>query len=1650
MDTSKHKGPILAVIPKVIGTMNWLNKLDDVLENVRSSSRHGTDAGTSDPLGNPNEDGDNNSSSSSSEEEAPQRRLAKPSTPGVPGMPGRVRRQRPTPTSTPTTTKMDGQRYPGSLKRTTMPQPGKPVAKRRLPHRQRDEESSSSPSSLHNESGEQADAPIVPALRNESLPSKPLRPTAVSSAVSAPSQQHTAKPTTAVIQTKPPPAVESVVDTVLQFAVDAAVRDHLGERSPASAEKERPVDAESKKEQASVVAATEEITETGVRQDSVSEPVEQSVIVEKKPTVEATDSAVVVIPSKEGKESPVPSGNDAQKEPEKESEREQIQEGAIVVEHLVDQKETRIAPNTESRDTPTEKEPPASPLLLQQTMTNGATQINTSELSPILGDKSGEPACTEMNTDKDPEPAAVMQHLDTPVMENTAIVEEPTLPPMPVLTKHKETTAASVFRNVGSTTGSDAARVTKTNDTEEDITPEKPPAADGTLDHVSSRDEFDAASVKSSWTEEGQAFDQKTMNCHGTVHVRVLRAQRLPCSVGSAVEAVISLKPWKGKVRTTKTIAFHGPTDDNGVCVRWEEGARVSMTHAYSSEESPVPSILIDLRFSPLGMFGFSMGSLSLSCRALLLNPSEPQRAWFNMETSESQEDPRIEVEAIFEPTHVVQAVNDTKAIAAPVDYVEVVERSTSFATATSNFDDGSVARPRLASDFPSEDGSLKTPRSVSKASQKAALHRLRLQTFRTPARCCVCKRSIMSGLWVQKAFRCEECNIDCCGDCRLQVDIKLACGSELASKAVSDAVQNNLTMDKVLRVLAPVRRSAGVHHRTAERATRIGFEGGSNQSQTLGIGTLNLGFVRSYVLGKSLPPESDPSDALSSEQTSFRQGDYYMRVTRVGSDDTARTHTIQNTGKPIFEAEEFALNIPHYGSEFRIELVDAATDKTLGTELLTTQSILHKQRDYLIETKGIVGYYRNILRYNSRRLLQVGLRFDMDKTTGSQYFSAPKATHQTRKTQKGDIVGYADILVGIEEDFNHLYGQSPYQCPPRPPDELDMNLFQVHLARLSDVIDDAKAVISTYMYAISWRNPLVTAVSFVVFLQCCSRFDPVYFGSLPAFLALVLMIYLALQRFFKRKKDHFTKKETARRRKAENVEVDYSLFRPLGCVGISVTRGRNIRSADMGLPGNCGCQVIWDPTRLMSASEREQRERFDEAAGVTHDISTTEYVYSAKPVWEVTKESPSAKRLKTLLSFEGKKPSHESEVIFPVLQPFKPLTNDQYALVPWSASKAALVVELRFNDVLNVLPGSEYVLGEVCIPFAELFARGQISSWFHIGSAGSTSFTPADADDGKPQVFLTARWSPPKTTTDQSSDTEREISIFVQEEMIRSAILSRQQRISFVGSSIGALNTVRGLGSNLLMVQNTLGSLLDFIEGARNAVNFTDPLKSTVILITIAVLYLFFCIVPIRVIIFLGGTLQYVATFVSRYRGHGEQHHEDAGPSPVMTWIMNAFRGIPTDEDLRKAYFWESRRSASREAEKYSKEKRKKRLRTLWQAQWYSSVELVSPDDEGRVSRESAFAVIQGHRFLWWTSTRDFDNGQAPVGRLFLAGHAGLTGPTPLELREIHPEEVERVVSLFGRGTNKQERVTMLAPSMDQKKELEQAVETALSNKAD
>jgi hypothetical protein len=111
----------------------------------------------------------------------------------------------------------------------------------------------------------------------------------------------------------------------------------------------------------------------------------------------------------------------------------------------------------------------------------------------------------------------------------------------------------------------------------------------------------------------------------------------------------------------------------------------------------------------------------------------------------------------------------------------------------------------------------------------------------------------------------------------------------------------------------------------------------------------------------------------------------------------------------------------------------------------------------------------------------------------------------------------------------------------------------------------------------------------------------------------------------------------------------------------------------------------------------------------------------------------------------------------------------------------------------------------------------------------------------------------------------------------------------------------------------------------------------------------------------------------------------------------------------------------------------------------------LLQLKDDGRSeARIAVFSMVQGHRFLWWRSVEGFDSGEKPEGLIFLSGHAGLATPSPLELRLIGKDEMTRVVSIFGRGRDKQERVTIIAPSDDVRMQLEHAVSFATSQKRD
>jgi hypothetical protein len=183
----------------------------------------------------------------------------------------------------------------------------------------------------------------------------------------------------------------------------------------------------------------------------------------------------------------------------------------------------------------------------------------------------------------------------------------------------------------------------------------------------------------------------------------------------------------------------------------------------------------------------------------------------------------------------------------------------------------------------------------------------------------------------------------------------------------------------------------------------------------------------------------------------------------------------------------------------------------------------------------------------------------------------------------------------------------------------------------------------------------------------------------------------------------------------------------------------------------------------------------------------------------------------------------------------------------------------------------------------------------------------------------------------------------------------------------------------------------------------------------------------------------------------HRVSHPKSSYPHPVIVWLMNAFRSLPTNEDLRQTYYWESRRQCAIQVQHYESNRRKSRLDRLWKAQWYSSVCFLRHGNKPSDTHwEQGFAMIQGRRFLWWKSVHDLDAAEEPCGRIWLRGHAGVATPSPLDAKWIAREDLLMVLSIFGRGDEGQVRLTLLMPSLTDRTQFEDAIEAAIHHKSD
>jgi hypothetical protein len=188
-------------------------------------------------------------------------------------------------------------------------------------------------------------------------------------------------------------------------------------------------------------------------------------------------------------------------------------------------------------------------------------------------------------------------------------------------------------------------------------------------------------------------------------------------------------------------------------------------------------------------------------------------------------------------------------------------------------------------------------------------------------------------------------------------------------------------------------------------------------------------------------------------------------------------------------------------------------------------------------------------------------------------------------------------------------------------------------------------------------------------------------------------------------------------------------------------------------------------------------------------------------------------------------------------------------------------------------------------------------------------------------------------------------------------------------------------------------------------------------------ILWVVLTLIPTRFVVLLGGLGQYAATYYAKFisvpkvakADTPDEDEEDAAPSGNI--VENFFLSIPTDEDLRRTYFWESQRVGEREREKFANTKRQTRLQKLWKASWHGTVKVKEKRSDSSSlqskrtwSWDTAFVLIEGHRFIWWRSEKHFDTGEAPLGQIFFAGHSGLVR----HLHEISDQLANFLLSTF------------------------------------
>jgi hypothetical protein len=116
---------------------------------------------------------------------------------------------------------------------------------------------------------------------------------------------------------------------------------------------------------------------------------------------------------------------------------------------------------------------------------------------------------------------------------------------------------------------------------------------------------------------------------------------------------------------------------------------------------------------------------------------------------------------------------------------------------------------------------------------------------------------------------------------------------------------------------------------------------------------------------------------------------------------------------------------------------------------------------------------------------MKLELRTAIKDGFGLNYYNSTKIADDSKEKSfsavAGEISGWLEVDIHFEEDTKGLfYSSAPRQCPPRASEEFDIAMIQLHIARITAIVEDIQKLVSAYLYLISWDKSCLTGTSLV------------------------------------------------------------------------------------------------------------------------------------------------------------------------------------------------------------------------------------------------------------------------------------------------------------------------------------------------------------------------------------------------------------------------------------------------------------------------------------------------------------------------------------------------------------------------------------------